>query len=215
MRNRYLYYGYQSALQKEVCNNYIDWGENQIKEDKINNIDTTAMTLAGKDEMQRKGQVAFLQKQEMYDTALSYIKDANENAGWKYEISSTEALQFTVYNEGDFCDWHSDGGSDHFSTYKKLIGEPVQDGSKYAESDMMVDKIRKLTLTINLSDGYNDYDGGDLYIKDNDGNEKLVEGFRNQGSVVVFPSYTQHRVSTVTKGTRYSMVLWCLGYPFK
>jgi PKHD-type hydroxylase len=36
-----------------------------------------------------------------------------------------------------------------------------------------------------------------------------------RGSIVVFPSHVWHRVKPVTKGTRYSLVIWNLGYPFK
>ena len=35
------------------------------------------------------------------------------------------------------------------------------------------------------------------------------------GSIVVFPSYTWHRVSPVTSGTRLSLVQWNLGPGFK
>ena len=65
-----------------------------------------------------------------------------------------------------------------------------------------------------LSDNCN-YEGGDLFIKNADGKEICVEEFRKPGSIVVFPSYMQHRISTVTSGNRYSIVLWCLGVPFK
>jgi PKHD-type hydroxylase len=36
-----------------------------------------------------------------------------------------------------------------------------------------------------------------------------------KGQVVVFPSHMEHRVAAVTKGTRYSLVCWFLGPPFK
>ena len=36
-----------------------------------------------------------------------------------------------------------------------------------------------------------------------------------KGSVIVFPSFVWHRVKPVTKGVRYSLVMWNLGYPFK
>ena len=36
-----------------------------------------------------------------------------------------------------------------------------------------------------------------------------------QGSIVIFPSYLWHRVTPVTKGVRYSLVIWNLGYPFR
>ena len=37
------------------------------------------------------------------------------------------------------------------------------------------------------------------------------EGFKAQGSVLVFPSYLVHRVSEITKGTRRSLVNWIEG----
>jgi len=36
-----------------------------------------------------------------------------------------------------------------------------------------------------------------------------------KGSIIVFPSFLWHRVKPITRGTRYSLVLWQLGYPFK
>ena len=36
-----------------------------------------------------------------------------------------------------------------------------------------------------------------------------------KGSIVVFPSHVWHRVKPVTSGTRYSLVVWSIGDPFK
>ena len=38
---------------------------------------------------------------------------------------------------------------------------------------------------------------------------------RPRGSIIVFPSFVWHRVNPVTRGTRYSLVMWNLGWPFK
>ena len=38
-------------------------------------------------------------------------------------------------------------------------------------------------------------------------------GVAPAGTLIVFPSYLHHRVTPVTKGTRYSLVIWCLGMP--
>ena len=35
------------------------------------------------------------------------------------------------------------------------------------------------------------------------------------GDSVFFPSFVWHRVTPVTKGTRYSLVVWVLGKPFQ
>lgn len=36
-----------------------------------------------------------------------------------------------------------------------------------------------------------------------------------RGSVIIFPSYVWHRVKPVTRGKRYSLVVWNLGHPFR
>jgi PKHD-type hydroxylase len=37
----------------------------------------------------------------------------------------------------------------------------------------------------------------------------------DRGDVVIFPSFIDHKVAPVTKGTRYSIVAWYGGPPFK
>jgi len=71
--------------------------------------------------------------------------------------------------------------------------------------------VRKLSLTIQLSSP-EDYEGGELALqisKDADIMPKEL------GKMVVFPSYVLHEVRPVTKGTRYSLVAWITGKPFK
>ena len=34
---------------------------------------------------------------------------------------------------------------------------------------------------------------------------------RNRGTIIVFPSFLEHQVTPVTKGTRYSLVQWYSG----
>ena len=73
-------------------------------------------------------------------------------------------------------------------------------------------------MTINLNEP-GEYEGGNL--KFDFGPHSEGERFhecteiRPQGSIIVFPSFVQHQVTPVTKGTRYSLVLWSLGQPFK
>jgi PKHD-type hydroxylase len=38
---------------------------------------------------------------------------------------------------------------------------------------------------------------------------------KEQGFVALFPSYVLHEVKPVTSGTRYSLVSWITGKPFK
>jgi PKHD-type hydroxylase len=82
----------------------------------------------------------------------------------------------------------------------------------------MVGKVRKISMTCNLNVP-GDYDGGNLkfdFGHHTDGSQyHECEEIRPQGSIVVFPSFVDHTVTPITRGTRYSMVLWCLGKPFR
>jgi Uncharacterized iron-regulated protein len=42
-----------------------------------------------------------------------------------------------------------------------------------------------------------------------------VNEIRKQGSMIVFPSFQKHSVQKITKGTRYSLVAWFLGRPWR
>lgn len=97
-----------------------------------------------------------------------------------------QGLQFTRYTApGEHYDWHVDRG--HLTP------------------------TRKLSLSVQLSDPA-DYKGGELQFKF--GKQDTTVG-KQRGMVTFFPSYTLHRVKPVTKGTRYSLVAWISGPPFK
>jgi len=78
-------------------------------------------------------------------------------------------------------------------------------------------------MTCQLTDG-SEYKGGELQFDFRDYNPNLrdesehlitVKEILPKGTVVVFPSFLWHRVKPVTKGTRYSLVMWNLGEAFK
>jgi|688.fasta_scaffold839177_1 predicted 2-oxoglutarate/Fe(II)-dependent dioxygenase YbiX len=71
--------------------------------------------------------------------------------------------------------------------------------------------VRKLSLTIQLSSP-DDYKGGELVLQFKKDAEIMP---KELGKMVVFPSYVLHEVRPVTKGTRYSLVAWITGKPFK
>ena len=162
--------------------------------------------------------------QWLYDRIYPYIHQANDKAGWKYEFDVSESFQFTKYGVNQFYGWHADGNSCHLGKYKRAIPGVTQEIQKsmfyrgYSDNPNMVNKIRKLSLTINLNMP-GEYEGGNL--KFDFGPHATGKRYhecteiRPQGSIIIFPSYIYHQVTPVTKGTRYSLVLWTLGQPFK
>lgn len=82
--------------------------------------------------------------------------------------------------------------------------------------DVHIDKIygkniRKLSIVVQLSSPEG-YEGGELCIQT--GNEPQIIK-KEQGFLAAFPSYVLHGVKPVTEGTRYSLVAWLTGPPFK
>ena len=215
MRNHNPYYGLSSIVSPKMCEKIISDGKNQLKEEEQRNINTLSETYSGVNLEQRKSKSTFLQSPEIYDILLPILKEANKESGWQYDIDFTESIQFNEYFTGAFCNWHSDGGCDHFSVYQHYKpNQEVQQGRKYAEDENMVGKIRKLSLSLNLSPP-EQYDGGVLEIETDDGEVLTLNNCKEQGTAIVFPSFTRHRITEVTRGIRYSVVLWALGRPFR
>lgn len=175
----------------------------------------------------RDSNIAWLSEPWIYDTLYPYLNEANQKAGWNWEYDYSEPLQFTKYDKDQFYGWHTDGYSDTFSAYKRYIHgitpeKLLPDGkipSGYAVDNKMVGKIRKISMTINLCEP-EEYDGGELKFdfglhRSQKDRFHICEEIRERGSIIVFPSFLRHCVTPVTKGTRYSLVMWTLGAPFK
>ena len=88
----------------------------------------------------------------------------------------------------------------------------------FTDNIYMWDKVRKISMTVNLTDPKN-YAGGnlkfDLGAHAGKKRFKVCEEIRPTGSIIIFPSFTYHCVTPVTRGTRYSLVLWSLGKPWQ
>lgn len=116
------------------------------------------------------------------------------NLTWRREVSGLGTLSIIRYDEGGHFRWHIDDVAYRARTYPGLPG--VLD--------------RKISVSVNLSPA-DDYEGGDLEFRNGLGLPAQGPDIRPQGSVVVFPSNVGHRVTAVTRGTRYALVAWLVG----
>tara|TARA_B110000211_G_scaffold204148_1_gene237472 strand:- start:64 stop:618 length:555 start_codon:yes stop_codon:yes gene_type:complete len=140
----------------------------------------------------RKSKTCWVNDQWLYDIVFDFMNDANISSGWNFEISSAEDMQLTKYERGGFYNYHDDG--DGYTQYNK------------PDSKFMHNKTRKLSMTIVLND---EYEGGEFQFFND---KTLIK--EKQGTVIIFPSYMQHRVRPIKSGIRYSLVVWFLGKPF-
>lgn len=125
------------------------------------------------------------------DMLWYFAQEANKNA-FGFDINYLPDIQYTTYNasENGKYDWHCD----------TFWGNPT-----------MYD--RKLSIVIQLTDP-SEYEGGDFEI-DPQYPSLPRDIIRDKGTVIVFPSFLNHRVTPVTKGTRRSLVSWIQGPKFK
>ena len=192
--------------------------------EEVKNSSGKEMSELHKETFVRDSEVAWLDEDKIFDWIWPFIHQCNQEAGWLYEVTHSELMQFTVYRPGGFYGWHQDGQSDHYGKYKKFIPgitPTTEDGDippNFTTESRHVGLVRKISLTINLNEP-GDYEGGNLKFDfgphaEND-RYHLCEEIRPQGSLVCFPSFVHHQVTPVEKGTRYSLVLWILGRPFR
>ena len=215
------YYYFQSALSPRICDDIVQYGKQHNPEmavtggygrdDKNNSykVDGTLKKSAIKNlQKKRKSDICWMNDRWIYKEIHPYIHEANRLAGWNFEWDWSESCQFTKYKVGQFYDWHCDSWD---KPYDKA-DDPNTNG-----------KIRKLSVTISLSDP-SEYEGGNLefdfrnqvdWERNKKSKIKECTEIRPRGSIIVFPSFVWHRVNPVTRGTRYSLVIWNLGRPFR
>ena len=204
------YWYFPSALTPRFCDDVIAYAnaqkesmartggyENQkLNKDQVKNM-----------QRKRKSDLVWLNDTWIYKELHPYVHEANKNAGWNFEWDRSESCQFTKYRLNQYYDWHCD-------SWDKPYDKP--DRLDYG-------KIRKLSMTCQLTDG-SEYEGGELEFDFRNYNPHMREEAKHlrqakeilpKGSIIVFPSFVWHRVKPVTAGTRYSLVVWHLGKPFK
>ncbi len=216
MRFRSYYHYFNSAIPSKICDDIIKTAEENKKEkafidNKKKNFDELNEEEKNNLKGFRDSTIVWLDKKWIYNEIIPYINSANQAAGWNFQWDWAEVAQFTIYKPGEYYNWHYD-----------CFPEPYKNtdrNKKYAG------KIRKLSVTVLLSKP-EDYVGGELEFDYGEKqmsiskNKKEMKGYvdacrtANKGSVIVFPSYIYHRVKPIIKGTRYSLVIWCLGWPF-
>ena len=150
----------------------------------------------------RSCEIAWIEDLELRTLLLTLCHQANVNAEWNLQILGAEGLQYTVYNEGNYYDWHVDCKGQLRS---QMMGMGMCPDTP----------IRKISLTIFLNDP-EEYEGGELELElyGPSQKERSVKFKESKGTVMFFPSDTWHKVNPVKSGVRKSLVTWFGGSPY-
>jgi PKHD-type hydroxylase len=137
----------------------------------------------------RKSTIEWIQPNEstqwLYQKLAFFIYDVNT---YRYRMDIDgfcDPIQFTKYSTDGEYNWHIDIGQNS--------------------------SMRKLTAILNLDDPQS-YEGGGTDIMYSKDVEKCP---KEQGTLIVFPSYILHRGGLVTSGTRHILVAWAGGSHYR
>ena len=94
-----------------------------------------------------------------------------------------------------------------FTNYKAPSGKY----GKHIDRAMNI-PVRKLSISIQLTNPKK-YEGGELKLYNGKKEGSVMD--KEQGTLIIFPSYTLHEITPITKGGRDSLVTWVTGKQFK
>ena len=197
------YWYFQSAVPARICDEIVKYGKSISDQMAVTGGYGQGKNLNKKQikdlKQKRDSNIVWMNDRWIYKEIQPYVHQANANAGWNFQWDFSESCQFTKYEKGQFYDWHCDS------------------------SEKEGPKIRKISMTCQLTDG-SEYEGGELefdfrnydpHMRDESKHRIQCKEILPKGSIIVFPSFVWHRVKPVTSGTRYSLVVWHLGRPFR
>jgi len=190
------YFYFTKAIPLKTCKKIIKEGRQKV-------IEQATVMREGVDKVRRDCKVSWINDRWIYEIINPFIHAANKKAGWNFQWDWNETSQFTIYEKGEYYGWHTDQGHENLKHVNKNING----------------KIRKLSLTLQLTDK-TEYEGGDFQLKWIDSKKGdlsriiTVDGAKDIGTIIIFPSFIWHQISPVTKGKRESLVNWSVGKSF-
>jgi len=181
-----------NVLTEKQCTNIVNWVLRNGTREKPG-------TFSNRDsKLDRNANLYFFNNREVSEKLLDHVQDANKT-NWNVKLNFCEPLQMSEYNPGDFYTWHKDSFSKPMNPWNRKE-----------------DSIRKMSFVVALNDK-SEYEGGELQLVSGWQNEKVTyreAQLYRPGDMIVFPSLTDHRVTKITKGKRYTLVGWVHGPPF-
>jgi PKHD-type hydroxylase len=181
----YVAIGAGGIFTKEECEKIIKLGQDSFTQSKTEDDGSNNIV-----ESYRKSEHFAIEVTDdtrwIFERLEGVIKQLNSQY-FNFNISGFhESLQLTKYEVGGKYNKHMDSGCNTFLP-------------------------RKLSAVVQLSNP-DEYEGGGLEVFSS---QEPIESKKDQGSIIIFPSFMMHKVKEVTKGTRYSLVSWIGGPQFR
>jgi PKHD-type hydroxylase len=162
-----------------TINNFLTYDEcSDILNKYKSELELKPAIVVNNDNKVRKSSVAWIDNIDLVDEKLINILKNNIQVKG-YEVTGLGPYQFTEYKTGEYYGWHMD-------------------------SDPIFNRDRYCSIVIQLND---EYDGGYLELMNEDKKSTHICQ-HGTGTLFIFYSHIEHRVTEITNGTRYSLVNW-------
>src|SRR6056300_1593540 len=93
------HYTKELTFSNSFCDNIIKLGQqSKLEKAKI----TTG------NQSNRNSKVSFIKNKDIETKITRVINQINQQSNWNFLLREFEPLQYTVYNKGDYYDWHID-----------------------------------------------------------------------------------------------------------
>lgn len=191
MSEIYPWHIYEKILDERICDVLLEY---------CNALEKTPGLIHTKSKINlnyRKNLVGFFPEHHWMMGVFHHYATIQNFVKWKYDLGGSAPIQYAEYSQGHYYKWHADSSGMSVSN---------------------VDKVRKITCILQLTDG-SKFEGGDLELRLGIDTEYIkvfsIKEMRNKGSLIVFPSSISHRVTEIDNGTRKTLTGWILGMPFK
>lgn len=189
------YQHYKSLFTPEECQSIIDYGSQfPVKEGKVGHGGDCHISPI------RSSKVRWLQRDDanlqfVFDRLVLRCLRVNQDC-FRFQLSNYPELSF---EHAQFTEYHADT-EDHYEWHEDNTWVP----KVHTEED------RKISCIVQLSQ-QDAYKGGVLELERA---QLRKEHFTDQGDTLFIPSFLRHRVTNVSEGIRYSLVIWFKGKRF-
>ena len=169
-------------IEKNINNKNLDWRDSTIHQTDDNDLMNTEI---------RKSKNCWIEDPDLSQSLFDEVSNFNSGPSqWKLNILYTQAIQYGIYSEGDYFNWHVD---------------------QYPKRGI----TRKISASIFLNDP-DEYEGGELDLEMlGPTDSPRYHSFKlPKRSIILFQSDLWHRVRPITSGVRKTLVVWFIGPPY-
>src|SRR5215468_2280386 len=167
-----------SELPAELCGLIVDLGS-RLTAVKASLTDYRAPGGGRVDEDIRRTDVGFWDETHWINGLLAHYAALANRTTWNLDITFMPGVQYGIYTEMSFFQWH--------------IDELPQPYGPLAAT-RWIGLNRKLSVIVNLTDPQA-YEGGDVQLRNRVGDPIEIDGMRERGTVLVFPSNVAHTIT--------------------